>query len=410
MHIAASITDKDIIGEIEVASSDHRGNTVTRFCHFNGKKFGLSEENYSRLRELAERIQSSPTIRSTLSSLFVEKKLFLWICNKFKGIEPPDLFIEYLDAEARNIVKTITSWIPIANLEVECSFPVSKSEIRPLSKSVIDKWENKALSKSNVNNEHTAKFYKELREKYQGLAAVVTVIEAEPEYASDYAMEEAQQIIAALGIFSDAMLIPDIRCASNIKGSENIPQAAKIFEGEEGNLKLSCGITDMSSIWQWRLDKDRILEIRQTGLDKISSMLAAESLKDFEKSVLNSIFLYSKSAFVSDPVEKVVYILSSLESILLKNENEPIQQNLAERIAVFTAQELDERKIIIKTIKSVYGIRSKYLHHGQTSSELKLISDFMIRAWIFFIHLLANADRFQTQQEFVNAIDDLKLS
>ena len=153
-----------------------------------------------------------------------------------------------------------------------------------------------------------------------------------------------------------------------------------------------------------------ILKIREMGLDKISSLLAADSLKDFEKSVLNSIFLYSKSAFTADPVEKIVYILASLESVMLKNENEPIQQNLAERVAVFTARELKVRKFIIKTIKSVYGIRSKYLHHGHISSELELVSEFMIQVRTFFFNLLANVDRFHTQEQFVNAIDDHKLA
>ena len=63
-----------------------------------------------------------------------------------------------------------------------------------------------------------------------------------------------------------------------------------------------------------------------------------------------------------------------------------------------------------ETIKSVYGVRSRYLHHGHTSSELKLISDFMMQVWIFFIQLLANIDRFKSQGEFVNAIDDHKLA
>ena len=196
----------------------------------------------------------------------------------------------------------------------------------------------------------------------------MTVIEAEPEFASNYAIEEAQKITAILGIFSEATLIPDVKCVSNIKGSENIAQATVFFEsGEEsgdGGFEMASSTLDRSSSTNWRLSQGNIKKIREMGLDKISSLLAADSLKDFEKSVLNSIFLYSKSAFTADPVEKIIYILASLESVMLKNENEPIQQNLAERVAVFTAQELKERKSIIKTIKSVYGIRSKYLHHG----------------------------------------------
>lgn len=410
LHVAASITDKDIIGDIEVATSDYRGNTVARFFHFNKQRLGLSEENYKKLRNIAERLQSLPTIRSMLSCAFVEKKLFSWVSDKHKRLDTPDLFIEYLDSEAREVVKTITSWIPIANLEIQCAFPISKSEICPLSKAVIDKWESKIVALSGENKDDAIKLFEKIRKDHQGLAAVVTTIEAESEYASDYALEEAQKVTAILGIFSGATLMPDIKCVSNIKGSENIAQATTFFEGDEDSFQMSSSIIDRSSASYWRLGQRDIIEIRKTGLDKISSLLASESLNNFEKSVLNSVFLYSKSAFTADPVEKVVYMLSSLESILLKNESEPIQQNLAERIAVFTAQELGKRKFIIKTIKSIYGVRSRYLHHGHTSSELKLVSDFMMQVWVFFIQLLENVDRFNTQEEFVNAIDDHKLA
>lgn len=410
LHVAASFTEKDIIGDIEVATSDYRGNTIQRFFHLNEQRLGLSEDNYKKLRETAERIQSLPSVRSMLSCSFVEKKLFSWVSEKYKGLETPDLFIEYLDKEAKDIVKITTSWIPIANLEVQTAFTVSKSEIRPLSKAVIDQWVTKFESLAGENKENALKLFEKIRKEYQGLAAVVTTITAEPEYASDYALEEAQKITAVLGIFSGATLIPDIKSASNIKGSENIAQSTIFFESDKESFQMTSSIIDRASVKYWRLGQRDIIEIQKTGLDRISSLLSADSLTDFKKSVLNSLFLYSKSAFTADPVEKVVYMLSSLESILLKNENEPIQQNLAERIAVFISQELLERKLIIKTIKSVYGVRSKYLHHGHTSSELELISEFMMHVWVFFIQLLANVDRFATQAEFVNAIDDHKLS
>jgi Apea-like HEPN len=410
LHIAASFTEKDIIGDIEEATSDYLGNTVARFFYFGRKKLGLNEENYRNLRDLAERIQSLPTIRSMLSCKFIEKALFSYISKKYKKMDIADFFIEYLNSEAQTVVKTITSWIPIANLEVQCAFPISNSEICPLSKALIDKWQSRFESLIGEDKGDVIKLFEKIRKDNQGLASIVTIIEAEPEYASDYALEEAQKITAILGIFSGATLIPNLKCISNIKGSENVAHSTIFLEDIEDNLKISNGIVDSSSSKFWRLGQREIIEIRKTGLDKISSLLTLSSPKDFEKSVLNSIFLYSKSAFTADPVEKVVHMLSSLESILLKNENEPIQQNLAERIAVFTAQELNERKFIIKTIKSVYGIRSRYLHHGHTSSELKLISDFMMQVWMFYIQILANVDRFRDKNEFINSIDDHKLA
>lgn len=410
LHVAASITENDITGDIEVATSDYRGNTIQRFFHFNDKRFGLGESNYSDLRKIAELIQALAAVRSVLSVSFVEKNLFSWVSQRYRGLNVPEYFIEYLDTEASAVIKKITSWIPIANLEVETAFAISGSKIRPFSKAVIDKWAAKIDALAGENKENALKLFEIIRKDYQGLAAVVTTTTSEPEHANDYALEEAQKITAILGIFSGATLIPDIKCVSNIKGSELIAQSTTFLEGDKESFQMISGIIDQSSAKYWRLGQRDIIEIQKTGLDTISSLLASDSPTDFEKSTLNAIFLYSKSAFTADPVEKVIYMLSSLESILLKNESEPIQLNLAERIAVFTAQKLAERKAIIRIIKSIYGVRSRYLHHGHTSSELKLISEFMMQVRIFYVQLLANVTRFRTQEEFINAIDDHKLS
>jgi len=361
------------------------------------------------LVEISERLQALPSIRSMLSRSFIEKSLFTWISNRYIQKDTPNLFIEYLENEANEVVKTTTSWVPIANLETEVPFPISNSEVRPISKIMIEKWEANCASSPNSSRADVKTFFDDIRKKYQGLAAVVTSITAEPQYAYEYAIEEAKLVSSILGIFSGATLIPDVKCVSKIKGSELIEQATAIFDGGESDISLSSSMIDLSSAKSWRLSQRDIVEIRKCGLDTLSSLLSQNALNGFKKSVLNAALLYSKSAFTSDPVEKVVYILSSMESILLKNENEPIQQNLAERLAVFTAHKLKERKRIIKTVRSAYGVRSRYLHHGHTSSELKLIEDFMMCAWIFFIQLLENTERFDSQEEFVGAIDDHKL-
>lgn len=409
-HVAASLTDKDIIGEIKIATTDYRGRIIARFFQTNEKQYGLEEESYLKVIELAEALQGLPTIRSKLSTSFIETTLFTWIKKKFDKEDVVTSFTNFLDQQATASIETITLWTPVANLEIEVPFPLSRSELRPLSKKMIDQWEQKVITLSSVNRDAVTVLFDDLRKKYQGLAAVVTTVNAEPERAHEFAMEEAERITSVLGIFSEAVLIPDIKCVSKIKGMESIAQATTIMEFEGDLIRVSSEIIDKSSARTWRLTHEEITHIRELLLDSISRLLAAESLNAFEKAVLNSILLYSKSAFTSAPVEKLVYILSSLESILLKNETEPIQQNLAERLAVFTAQGLDKRKQIIKTVKSVYGLRSRYLHHGHTHAELELMSEFMLCVWHFFMQMMANIGRFSTKDNFVCAIDDHKLT
>jgi len=46
VHMARSLTDKDIVGGIDFTTSDYKGNTIERFFHFNEKTFGLTEDAY----------------------------------------------------------------------------------------------------------------------------------------------------------------------------------------------------------------------------------------------------------------------------------------------------------------------------------------------------------------------------
>lgn len=410
-HAVLTLTEKDIIGEVEMSASDYRGRTVAKYFHINNKKYGIETESYLKLIELSEKLQDLPSIYSKLSLSLIETKLFTWVRKKFNNENVSDSFIHFLDQETETSIKTITLWIPIANLEIEVPFSISKSELRPISKKVIDQWEQKIIEVSGNNEQWTTSIFNDIRSKYQGLTAVVTTVEAESQRAYEFAMEEAERITSILGIFSGAVLIPDIKCVSKIKGSENIAQATCIMESNDDCVSIKTTMIDISSAKTLRLSENDIREMNELFFNRISHLFSVNSLNAFEKVFLNSIMLYSKAAFTSAPVEKLIYILSALESILLKDGNEPIQQNLSERLAFFIAKELADRKHIIKTVKSIYAIRSKYLHHGHyTHSELGTMSDFMLLIFNFFMKLATNLEKFKTKDDFICVIDDYKLA
>jgi len=146
----------------------------------------------------------------------------------------------------------------------------------------------------------------------------------------------------------------------------------------------------------------------EIGFQKILNLLDSQERNSFEEKVLNFLFLYSKAAFTNEPIEKVVFILSSLESILLKNSSEPIQQNFGERLAFFISDESEERKKISQLCREIYSFRSKYIHHGITSGETEIVQDFLIKVWLFFVLLVNQYENFEKKDDFIEHIDDKK--
>lgn len=106
-----------------------------------------------------------------------------------------------------------------------------------------------------------------------------------------------------------------------------------------------------------------------------------------------------------------MYILVALESLLLKNDSEPIQQNIADRISFAIGKSADERREIVKNIKDIYNIRSKFIHHGTTSFQNRaLIQKFMNYAWLTFLFLVQQSHSFETKDKCIFALDHIKYS
>jgi len=89
---------------------------------------------------------------------------------------------------------------------------------------------------------------------------------------------------------------------------------------------------------------------------------------------------------------------------------EPLQQNIAERIAFFLARERQERRTIIHVVKEAYALRSAFLHHGKKLEDLEALKRFMGVAFRCVLGLIGNADRLESVDALHQAIDDDRLS
>lgn len=407
---ANTITDKEIIGEIRESISDYRGKTVGRFFMLESKRYGLVDAHHEELEKLAEAIQRLPSFRNKLSQHFIEECIFSWLQNSVSKRNQSKSFMSFLIEEASKAIKPITVYVPIANTITEIPFRFCGATIRNLTKDMVDDMLSVAESIREEEQKSKAKnFFDDFRQKYQGYAIIELTLECEPNFANDFSINTANQITDLLGIYSGTVLIPDIKCISKIKGTENLAQSTMILKTEKGNFNIQQQLLDCASAKYWYISKTNLEDYFKCGLEIISEIVIKKQISEFESTVLNMALLYSKAAFTSDPLEKLVYMLSALESTLLKNESEPIQQNLAERLAVFISQELAERKAIIKNVKTVYGLRSRYLHHGHSSSDLDELSKFFFHVWLFYVELVARSHIFKSKMEFLDAIDDYKL-
>ncbi len=106
--------------------------------------------------------------------------------------------------------------------------------------------------------------------------------------------------------------------------------------------------------------------------------------------------------------ERLLYSTVALETVLLRNETEPIQSALSDRVAFLVTQELEGWLAVAKDVKRAYGLRSRFVHHGVDAVDSEVVSRFLLHSWLAIWTLIHNAHRFEDANELADSLDRLK--
>jgi hypothetical protein len=405
--IGAHITEAEIIGDVIYSTTDYHGRPIERMFPFQGRQVGLQQPDYAQLIELAKAIQRLPGVREQLSLRFIEETLFQWVQAKFLGASSTD-FISQLSAEAESSVSQVTVYVPIANTIVRESFRFGGADFVNLSSQIVDEMLTNVDEMPLKHQAKVRELVEGFRREHQGRAAVLLRLKCEKHHAFDCATDIADRLTGLLSIYSGCVHITDIKCTSRIKGSEHIERAIALIQKGDQKWELRQENRDTASSRPLVIDSTWLVNARSVGLDTLSALYLKTKPNEFEQVVLNMASLYARAAFTKNPLEKLVYCLSAIESTLLKTGSEPIQQNIGERMAMFTRSKMEERKEVVRNLKAVYSLRSRYLHHGHSGAELEELEEFYMNTWILFVQLLSNVDRFKTKEELLTFVDDMK--
>jgi len=160
----------------------------------------------------------------------------------------------------------------------------------------------------------------------------------------------------------------------------------------------------------WGLSKSMIEQLFHDGLGVLHNLLLKPNPTKFEQALVESIALYTRASLTTNLSDRLMHIFSALESLLLRDEHESLQQNIADRIAYMVAGNAQDRREIVAIYKAAYALRSKYVHHGQSIDDAKQLSKFFFHIWTFNLLLISNHKSFESREALLNHIDHLKYS
>ncbi len=412
IHVSHHFSPSNIVGEMMFFWTDLTGNIAARAFSDGQQKIGLFDNDHLELVRISEGMQKSITPRDTISLSLLSELIFDWIKRRHRGTSNSSMS-DFVLTECEKQVQELEIWIPISLLFIASPFTLGKITFKAITKAMIDDWEAAKFSKLTKPEEldSARQFFERLRKDIQALAAAIIRLKAEPRRAYEIAFEEAEKAMSILRFFSPANFHPAKVCYSAPWGKQHLDSDRYLTVQNGKIIGHRSGFSDKAKI-HWNLGNEELQMYWDTGLGTLGNLLNADKPTDFQKTLLESLFLYSKSSLAKQISDKLLYILVALESVFLKDSGEFIQDAISLRMAYMQPVSVEERRAITRNIKATYALRSSFVHHGQNISidNVAILQEFMENAWMSLQALIPLAARGITKEEFFRDLEDRRLS
>ena len=402
IHNKVVVSMKDIVGITKMHQYDEINEVAIYYLEGN-RKYGFENEGYGKLHKLALGISNISSIKTYTNYEYIKTVIFNWVIDKYYNKTTLTL-TDFISEACNRDVQDHEIWMPIAGLYIEKEFNIGNVKYLPINKDIIDNWYLE--SKDQTNKDIFDKRYRQ----FQGLTAASFSIYAEKMKAIELAISEIEISLGVLRVYCPANTSCTMISHCQLYGRDNLDSIISI--GIE-NHRLKWFIDEGERFirnHRWILDSNKIETLKKIGIDKISKILNKDNKNNFQENLINAIFLYSKSSLMRDLSDKLIYILASLEKILLKNSNEPVSQNISERLAFTLYKESQQRKNVIELTKNIYNLRSRFLHHGKQIDDIHNMNLFMNHVFDFYLHLIRLCDKYDCKNQFIEEIDNIKYS
>jgi hypothetical protein len=399
------ITEAQIVGRITGESVDEFKKEVTA-VHFEGLDgaVGLDREATQELDKLVQLAHKSLSTKATLSAKFMRGRLIDWLQQTFRK-ETVENLSSFLVSSLVEAVASRTILIPIAYLRLEVDLPFGPVEFKVMSRELMDSWHEWYRSRCPPSEmEAFEVWFDRLRKDNQGLAAVSLTVEADEDYALEQCLEKAEQAVAFLRVLHPVNTSPHTALYVRPLGSENI-ESYSAYCYKAGALQGRRKHVRWPFPSFWEIPKG---ESNQKITQGLIFLFSAKERTDFQQRLFDALLIYSRNNIAREAYEKLIFCLVAVESMLLKNASEPIQDNIGERMAYLLGKTPEERLDIETLVKRVYDIRSKFVHHGQRPTDMETLGRFMEKVWVLFFHFILNVSTIETKDEMIDTLKRIK--
>ena len=250
--------------------------------------------------------------------------------------------------------------------------------------------------------EKAAQFFAMLRNRVQGLAAVVYRATVESGKLREDGAAIAQPAATLLRFLSPAALHFPAVSANDLLGTERVPVSNLLVLGE-GSISFHQALLAPNAP-DWRLSESDLARL-QPALEVIGRLVTPDGLSGFARTVRSSILLFGTGAAFHNPIERLSYALSALEALFLRHSAEAAEFNTAERMALLLGVENSEREEIMRNVREAYRLRARQDLSPLGPLEMQSTATFLRRAHNVIGAALDNIEKFADVNDFISAVE-----
>jgi len=409
IHPVFNITSEHVIGPIKVEErgANLLGEETSYFWNSRGLRVGWDGDEFQEILKLVKKIESSEPLRGRVSRKFLLDETLAWSKQRLERTRN-DALPEFLLQRSIEVIQEHEIWIPIYQTYSETEFSIGEVRFRSVSKALLDEL-YRHIPEEEIRKPELAQAVNRKRSRIQGGIAACIKVNAERTKAIELAHLEASKAVALLRFLSPVNHTCRIVSHCMPVGQENTRGTVTLLmKSDKVQCVQEASIEDGPSGWNIGWERRRLPGLLE-ALDKLAS---SHNESEFRSALYGGLLLHSGNSIATDVSQKIVFVTASIESMLLRGSQEPITQNLRERLAFLIGATVDERKQIIANVDEFYRIRSQFVHHGKQVKfeQVEVVDAFFFNVWFAFSRLVAQADKYQTKNQLLEELENRKLT
>ena len=404
-HPVFTFTKEHIIGEISWSEGveDGEGSESGRFWICEGSRVGWDGEAYQKIKRIASKLATGKPLGEFISMKFAMEEIFEWLRRTLEKGQEPTL-AAHLKARCEETLFQGEIWIPLCRTYANAPFSIGEVAFKAVHKTMMDAWYSRF---DTVQDSGAKVVLNRERSALQATLAACTRVCAEPQKAFEIALERTSDATALLRFLSHANWSCKIRSEAVPMGSELRNSVKSLYVVDGAIKQVQNGLTDAPPR-PWNITEN--IRLLPDILTRLHDLALNNEGTELRKSLYEALLIYSRNNLTSDLSEKLLFVLVALESLLLRDGSEAIQGNLAERLAFLAGPTLDERKKIVEITRTVYGLRSNFVHHGKAVEEVEALERFLDYAWKALASVLTEVDKFKSRGDLISYLNDRRLA